>query len=116
MFNFNLPSDQQISDFQDAAVAATASSLKANLEVAVRVEGDGSPEDASITTLTKGNFKINIEGADPYSYRAILWVYVGSRDGSGSYGEWMTKLDDEWISTENVEDFDGSEGFFGWSV
>ena len=113
MFSFNLPDDMAISRYAEAALAYLVETSEKGGE-RVRVLGDGSPEDLSISTLQTEDFKLVISGSNPYSYRVVLWTYVGSYDGSGGYGEWMAFIDGSWVSTEDTEHSAFSAGNCTW--
>ena len=108
-----LPTIPEIAAFQKAALASVVDSMGHISEY--RVVGDGSEEDLSITNIKPSDSYKVIAHVDPGSSPVVaLWVSITSYDGSGSYREWLTLLDGEWVGTETLEDYDGSSGVYSW--
>lgn len=117
MFTCKIPSPAEITAFQAAATQFVMDGFAAAGSPALLV-GPGQLPDLRITNVSPCNsYKIVVVGTDPSAPADVfLWVYVGSYDGSGGYGEWYTKINGSWVSTETTEDYDGSNGQPSWSV
>ena len=110
MPKFRIPTIPEIAAIQREATAAVVNDLRFEYGVdEVRVQGDGSPEDLSITTVVPANaaeYRVVTTVQPGSSPKVTVVVYVGTYDGSGSHGVWYAKEQDGlWRGEDHWTDF-----------
>lgn len=116
MSKLKFPTIPEVAAFQKAALAEVVRWM-AQEGFGYRVEGDGSAPDASLQTIHPSRtYKVIAHVDEGKSPVVALWVLITTQDGSGTYSEWHTKLNGEWIGTEDLSDYDGASGTYSWEA